>query len=111
VQANAGVHAAARRQLDWDCPKLGDQINVKAEKRLQRFLSVPADFTWDELVGLLADVGFREISAKGGSYRTFLAASGKKIFIHRPHPNTIIKRYAIREAIATLKDFGIFLGK
>ena len=83
---------------------------TKAEKRLRRLLSVPADFTWDELVALLADLGFVEVSATGGSYRTFVARSGRKIFIHRPHPNAVLKRYAIREVIAVLEELGILRG-
>lgn len=79
-----------------------------SEKRLQRLLSVPVDMTWDEMVAFLADVGFVEVSTKGGSYRTFVSAVGRKIYLHRPHPRNVVKRYAIRDVIAKLKEFGMF---
>lgn len=78
-----------------------------SEKRLRRLLTVPKDMTWDEMVALLAELGFAEVTAKGGSYRSFVGENGRRIFMHRPHPSKLMKRYAIRDVIAKLKEFGI----
>lgn len=78
-----------------------------AEKRLWRLFSVPADLRWDELVTALASVGFAEDAQKGGSYQKFVHEQGRVIFLHRPHPAPDVKRYAIREVIATLRELNI----
>lgn len=78
-----------------------------AEKRLWRLYSVPADLRWDELVTALASVGFAENAQKGGSYRKFVNADGRVIYLHRPHPAPYVKRYAIREVIAMLRELNI----
>ncbi len=43
----------------------------KTQKLVDRLLSVPADFTWDELVKVLASYGYTEIKKgkTGGSRR------------------------------------------
>ncbi len=78
----------------------------KADKLLARFSGIPADFTWDELVKLLAIFGFAETAKKGGSYRTFVSAKGLKMFLHKPHPENIVPRYALRQVLAKLREFG-----
>lgn len=77
------------------------------DKRLNRVLSVPTDLTWDELASALASVGFDEMANAGGSSRTFVDKSGRKIILHRPHPTPYVKRYAIREILSTLSDYAI----
>ncbi|MES2321688.1 MAG: type II toxin-antitoxin system HicA family toxin [Pseudomonadota bacterium] len=79
----------------------------KVDKRLQRFLSVPNDLAWAELVAILNSLGFAELAQRRGSYRTFVSGAGLKLFLHRPHPGNIVKRYAIREVIEALRNFGI----
>lgn len=79
----------------------------KAKKLRQRLLSIPADFTWDELVTVVKGFGFDEITDTGSSRRCFKLPSGKKIFLHEPHPGSIVKRYALREVVTKLKEFGI----
>lgn len=79
----------------------------KAKKLLDRFLSIPADFTWDELLSLLGHMGFKELSEKGGSYRTFVSQSGAKIFLHKPHPANIVKRYALKKVRDNLRELGL----
>lgn len=79
----------------------------KSDKLLLRLRSVPADFTWSELVTALRGLGFRDISDKPGSYRTFANVAGRKIFLHEPHPSNILKKYALRKVIAALDDLGL----
>ena len=63
------------------------------EKLVKRFLSLPRDFTFDELVRLFAAFGF-VLSQKGhssGSRVAFLR--GDEMFtMHRPHPDNNVKR-------------------
>lgn len=80
----------------------------KAQKLRQRLLSIPVDFTWDELVAVLKGLGFKEITNTGSSRRCFIKeTSGQKIFLHEPHPQNTVKKYALREVVASLSNFGI----
>ena len=78
----------------------------KIEKLLDRLLSNPKDFTWDELVKILAHFGYVEhIQGKtGGSRRRFVDTEKNVINLHKPHPGNILKAYAIREIIEHLKQ-------
>jgi hypothetical protein len=80
----------------------------KTEKLLQRLLSNPKDFTWDELVTILLYFGFAELKKgkTGGSRRTFANAKKSVIILHKPHPGNIVKQYAIKQVIEALKDKG-----
>lgn len=78
----------------------------KAQKLLERFLSIPADFSWEELVSLMKHFGFQEMQQKGGSYRCFRSGT-LKIFLHKPHPANIVKRYALRQVRDKLLEFGL----
>ncbi|NMM50619.1 type II toxin-antitoxin system HicA family toxin [Marinigracilibium pacificum] len=67
----------------------------KREKLLQRFLTIPSDFHYSEMVNLLGYFGFKEVK-KGktsGSRVKFENAEGVPIMLHKPHPNGIMKRY------------------
>jgi hypothetical protein len=80
----------------------------KNEKLLQRLLSVPRDFTWDELVKILSLFGFVELKKgkTGGSRRKFADEKQNVIILHKPHPGNIVKEYAIKQVITQLKDKG-----
>ena len=71
---------------------------TRREKLIKRFLSIPKDFTWEELVSLLSGFGFEEVSTgkTGGSRRRFLNDAGVIITLHKPHPQNILKRYQIQ---------------
>jgi hypothetical protein len=80
----------------------------KQEKLLERFLSIPSDFTWDELKKVLAAFGYSEI-AKGktaGSRKKFVDEYGNLILLHKPHPGNIIKKYALKQTIENLNEKG-----
>lgn len=80
----------------------------RKSKLIDRFLSIPADLTWDDLVTILASYGYYELN-KGktaGSRRKFVDDSGNLILLHQPHPGKIVKKYAIRQVVATLKEKG-----
>jgi predicted RNA binding protein YcfA (HicA-like mRNA interferase family) len=80
----------------------------RQEKLLNRFLSVPNDFTWDELIKILTTFGYVELKTgkTGGSRRRFADNAKNIITLHKPHPTNIVKTYAIREIINHLQEKG-----
>jgi len=78
------------------------------EKLISRLLSSPRDFTWGELIKVLAGFGYTEVKTgkTGGSRRKFMDEYKNIISLHKPHPVNIIKGYAIREVITHLKEKG-----
>lgn len=82
----------------------------KIDKLIQRLLSRPRDFTYDELVRVLNHFEYDEIK-KGktaGSRRAFVSEVTKHIIrLHKPHPGNILKMYIIDYVIGELKDQGL----
>ena len=80
----------------------------KTEKLIQRLLSAPKDFTWEELIKILALFGYSELrkGKTGGSRRKFVDEQKNLISLHKPHPSNVLKEYAIRDVIAHLKEKG-----
>lgn len=78
----------------------------KKEKLLNRFLNIPGDLTWSELVSILKLLGYHQLpnGMTGGSRRRFVNIDGKAIFIHEPHPSRIVKKYVIRLIIEQCKE-------
>ncbi|MCG8305892.1 MAG: type II toxin-antitoxin system HicA family toxin [Cytophagales bacterium] len=71
----------------------------KKEKLIARFLSMPSDFHYDEMVPLLGYYGFYEVK-KGktsGSRVKFENAEGVPIILHKPHPSGIMKKYQMKQ--------------
>ncbi len=78
----------------------------RLEKSLSRLLSKPTDFTWHELVTLMNALGF-ELRTTGGSGRKFIQPeTGATLFIHEPHPASILKTYQIRAVIQFFRQEG-----
>jgi len=78
-------------------------------KLIDRFLSVPNDLTWEELVSILSSFGYAEMT-KGktaGSRRKFATTDRDIILLHKPHPANVVKTYAIRQVIDHLKAKGL----
>lgn len=80
----------------------------KNEKLVPRLLTLPKDFTWEELTKLLALFGYAEIKKgkTGGSRRKFADEKKHIISLHKPHPGNIVKEYALKQVIAQLKEKG-----
>ncbi len=78
----------------------------RKEKLISRFLQRPKDFTWDELTSLLKHIGYREVvlGKTGGSRRRFVHPSAATITLHKPHPQNILKQYAIDQVLDVLKQ-------
>jgi hypothetical protein len=73
----------------------------RIEKLPFRLLSVPTDFTWDELVKVLNHFGYYETECgkTGGSRRKFVDENGNSFNLHKPHPEKIVKEYALKKII------------
>lgn len=76
------------------------------DKLITRFLSIPKDFTYGEVVRLFAIFGYSEYS-KGktsGSRVQFYRNDGQSYIMHKPHPSTIIKPGALRQLVDYIKE-------
>ena len=80
----------------------------RSEKIIKRFTEIPKDFTWGEFLKVMAHFGFHEVQTgkTGGSRRKFVDKHKNIISLHKPHPQQILKRYAIKETLTTLKRLG-----
>jgi hypothetical protein len=77
---------------------------TKRQRALDRLLTKPADYTWSELRSLMEGFGY-ELQAVGGSGRKFVdPISGSGLFIHQPHPSSILKAYQVKLAIQFLRN-------
>lgn len=71
----------------------------KKEKLIRRFLSMPSDFHFDEMVRLLGYFEFHPVK-KGktsGSRVKFENPEGLPIMLHKPHPSGLMKQYQMRQ--------------
>ena len=78
------------------------------EKLIERFKSMPSDFTFDELVTLLCRLGYK-MQVKGktsGSRAIFIGDGCIPILVHKPHPGNIVQRYVMKRIHKQLIDDG-----
>lgn len=71
----------------------------KKEKLIIRFLTMPSDFHYDEVVKLLGYLDFNEVK-KGktsGSRVKFMNKENVPIMLHKPHPSGIMKHYQLKQ--------------
>ncbi|UII20361.1 type II toxin-antitoxin system HicA family toxin [Fulvivirga ligni] len=76
----------------------------KKQKLIDRFLGMPSDFHYDEMVQLLSYFGYSEVK-KGktsGSRVKFRNDAGINILLHKPHPSGIMKKYQMKQIKETL---------
>ena len=79
------------------------------EKLRERFLKMPADFTFEEMQRLLEGYGY----VKGNKGRTsgsrviFKKGDKRPIMLHKPHPGNIVKGYAMKQVYEELKTAGL----
>ncbi len=77
----------------------------RKEKLIQRLLSVPKDFTFDEMKSLLEILGF-EMSNKGktSGSRVKFYNGNTVIILHKPHPRKELLEYQVKQIIEKLKE-------
>ena len=82
---------------------------TKFEKLKTRFLSMPKDFSWDELKKLLSDCGYKETTAgkTSGSRVKFIHAKLEPICLHKPHPKPELKAYQLKQILEVLRYRGL----
>ena len=78
------------------------------EKTLRKLLSkpTPTDLTWNELATLFKYLGYEKINNDGSRRKFVSRTSGRKVFIHKPHPQPTLKVYVVKQIIETLKLHG-----
>lgn len=79
------------------------------EKLINKLMSHPKDFSYDELKTVLKSFGYveRQRGKTSGSAVEFYNPQIKKVFqMHKPHPSKILKRYQINLVITHLKENG-----
>jgi hypothetical protein len=79
------------------------------EKLIQRFIALPRDFTWQELVTMLESFVYELYAGgkSGGSRVRFLHKERPPIILHKPHPTPVLKRYQMEQIMAVLKEEGL----
>ena len=79
---------------------------TKIDKLIERFLSIPKDFTYTELCKILNYFGYIE-ATKGKTSGSRVMFIHKKvdtpIRLHKPNPKPILKEYVIKQVIEELK--------
>ena len=79
------------------------------DKLIARFLTLPNDFTWEEMSRMLQSLGYIQCN-KGktsGSRVIFKGDTLKPIMLHKPHPGNIIKRYVMKQVYDYLINEGL----
>jgi len=74
-------------------------MGSRKEKLIARFLSLPKDFHYFELVRLLGYFGFKEVrkGKTSGSRMKFVNKEGVIIMLHKPHPSGVLKTYQLKQ--------------
>lgn len=81
---------------------------TKKDKLIERFKTLPKDFTFSEMTSLLSIFGF-SVENKGktsGSRVCFKDEAKRTIMLHKPHPGNIVKHYAMKQVLEYLKVEG-----
>lgn len=75
------------------------------EKLIERFKTLPNDFTWDELVRLFGVFGY-EISNKGktSGSRVIFKKRESAYAAYKPHPGNIVKPYVMKQVFEFLNN-------
>lgn len=79
----------------------------KFEKILHRLKQRPNDFTWNELQTIMRHLGYTEIKGSGSRRKFIHRELNVSVSLHEPHPQPLIKRYAIDLIIEHLKEEGL----
>ena len=79
---------------------------TKAEKLLNRFITRPKDFTYNELLRLLSNFGYKEQQGSGSRIVLTNEELKHNIKLHKPHHGNVLRRYQIDLIIKELKSNG-----
>lgn len=79
------------------------------EKLIERFKTLPSDFSYDELRRMLAYFGYEEMNkgkTSGSRVAFYRAADQRTLYLHKPHPGNILPAYKMKELYRDLKERG-----
>lgn len=80
----------------------------KKDKLIDRLMSKPKDFTFDEMASLLSYFGYDLKQGGTGSGIKFTKEGSNEIInFHKPHPNGMLKRYVLDQVIEKLRKDGL----
>ncbi len=77
----------------------------KFDKKIQRFLKKPKDYTEQEFISLLIGFGFKETKRVGGRVK-YEDLNGNNIKYHPPHDTGHFKPCYLNDFIKDLKSWG-----
>lgn len=79
------------------------------EKLIERFKTLPNDFTWEEMVRMLTSLGYVQANkGRSSGSRVIFKGEGKRpVMLHRPHPGNVVKEYALRQVLTELTETGL----
>lgn len=86
------------------CVTKRNNVGTK-EKLIERFKAQPNDFTWKELVRLFAIFGY-EVGNKGqtSGLRVIFKNGASSYIAHKPHPDSIVKAYVMKQVLDFFKN-------
>lgn len=82
----------------------------RKEKLIDRFKTLPKDFTFEEAIALFGFFGYvkhNKGASSGSRIRFKNEETGAFINLHRPHPGSIMKEWMMKEMYQHLKYNGL----
>lgn len=79
------------------------------EKAIERIKTCPKDYTYDEARALLQRLGYEESNkgkTSGSRVRFFRRTDGRMIDLHKPHPQSTMKEYSVKDLKVFLESIG-----
>ena len=74
------------------------------EKAIERLLSVPSDYTYNELSSLLKRLEKSKGKTSGSRVLFYNPSNESIIMLHKPHPGSIMPKGTIKNVIKNLKE-------
>jgi hypothetical protein len=80
----------------------------KKDKRIKKLLKKPKNFTFDDMVTLLAYFGYKMRQGGTGSGVKFIKEDSNEVInFHKPHPDNNMKKYVLELVIEKLRKDGL----
>ena len=81
----------------------------KLDKAKERILSIPTDYSYTEVKGLLGKLGYTEYNkgkTSGSRVMFYRKSDSRVIMLHKPHPGDIMDKSAVKCLVEFLKGNG-----
>ena len=81
----------------------------KEDKMIERLRKCPLDYHFNEAIAIAKHFGFvlqNKGSTSGSRVLLYREADGRKILLHRPHPDSTMKQYAVKQFLKMLIESG-----